>query len=415
MWLNALRAAGSFDEIKDWNASEQLAISTYINTLFDLCFDYLAQANIRRLAAQYCCTLGDDTKAIWTDVAWATYNMLLERLPLPLLPQVAELVYSLQPIIQFSDPVRERNIPPGFALQWIPYHTYAEALALRGTLLAQLEGLTWMKKVSLPVVMGTIAQLFKQPARVIRIAPTNEFIWLWHEMPLSIDDGGTHTWYSSETICNSENWDIWTEYYFLPGTEPYPLWGFKTFYHPYDGTYNLMGCLYDGQGSNNLPGLTYANGTTLNPKYSIALISFANTTTTITQLTHPVGELNTVSQIWGAYKSWHGLDASEAETIVAMFYGQSTGATVWTDAALNTVTSLWQAQRGLTYAKQQKSQRKGGQQRRGRSKPMGDHRAESFKRREPGSVGHTEPGNVEVEATSATEQRSETRKRRSRR
>jgi hypothetical protein len=365
MWINAVRSAASFDNIKDWTASEQVALGVYLNTLFKWCLNYRAQDNIRRLAAQYCAKLGDDTKCIWTDTTWSLFEATMNKYPLPFVAEMATLVEMLNPVIKIADEVPERNIPPGFALMWLPQLTAAEMFAMRATLLAQVEGVNWMAKVQLPLVKTTLIEAFKNPPHIITPDKTNEFIFWYLEAPVVMSyDGGAVAW---EALANNPMGDqealTATVYWFLPGTFPWPLWSFKEYLTVYDATNSPLGCLIQARTMNNVPGLTYGLAASGKTQLDIIAISFASTSSTVSLIDDSAAavEDDTINQATlfnlCADSALGGLAECSNTAFSVGFRNQTAGLNAWTYAAQNFITSMWTAKRGPVLHKQGKRPR----------------------------------------------------------
>lgn len=357
MFLNAVRSAASFDNIKDWTASEQTALSAYLNDLFDFCMNFRSHQLIRQLAAHMCAKIGDDTKCIWTDTTWETFCMVMSRLPLPFVRQIADLVDLLNPVIQVADQIPERNIPPSFALMWVPMKSSSAMVTMRATLLANVEGANWMAKIQLPMVRDTITNVFSRPTRIIRPSATNEFAFWYAESPVVMSyDGGARSWENLNGMGDASL--TATAYWFLPGTEPHPLWSFKEFMTIYNATYAPLGCLIQGATTNNFPGVTYSLAAAGKTQLDVILVSFANTSSTLNLAddneTAVEDDMIHLCGLWSgaAISAMGGSAYLEDYPLFSMFRYQTAGSTAWSYAAQNLVTSMWQALRGPVLKKQ---------------------------------------------------------------
>lgn len=333
MLLTALRCSASYDLIKDWTSAEQTAVSNYLIYLFTYAQEYVAQRNIRYAAAQYVAAAGDDAKAIWTDNSWDVFNQLNSRLPMPLMPQVIAWTELMNPLIRYAPEIAIRNIPTANYLCWIPTKTYAEMSALRATLMTHLEGMNWLRKAQIPFVSAplTIA-LANQPHMVLyRNDPESAF---WYEsQSIMIDAGGVHTWRHPQAVDVAAGNIANYVYHYLPGMEPFPLYGVKDLCSVYNGANNLYGCLTDGSAHNNMPFVTYADD-----KVHIAKISFTGNAVALTLFT-----IITLVELTGILQVAKP-DADDYANYESMFVGwlqQTTSPTVWDTATENTIATMF--------------------------------------------------------------------------
>jgi len=351
--MNALRAAASYDLIKDWQTTEQNNASTYLENLLAYAQEFIAQRNIRLLAAQYCNEFGDDTKCIWTDATWENFVRLQSRLSLPFLPQIVELVELMNPVLRFADENPTRNIPAGSMVYWIPTKTSAQMFAMRATLLSLVEGVNWLKKVQIPFTAGGLPLFLAAGPKIMSVLPaTPEFVFWFSEAQLVSDTSGSHTWLGTFDSDPYAGKITSTTYHFIPGVDPYPLYGLKAIMSRYDGTNNPLGSVYDGATANNMPGVTYAND-----KMHVALIALTGNVTSVALMAntdvvklerHFLCALSNATPANDTYSP-----------VLNGYWSQTTSATVWATAAENTITGIFSAIRGPTADKQKRASRGG--------------------------------------------------------
>lgn len=381
--MNAMKGAASYDLIKDWTAAEQTAVQTYLTTLLKLCQEYVSHRNIRVVAAQYCAKLGDDLKHIWTDATWLVFQNLMDKLTLPLLPEAIALTELLNPVVKYADGILERNINPGFLLYWVPSTTPSEAMALRADLLNALEGMNWIKKAQLRMDVGSIARALSAGPRFVTPGVSNEWMYWWAETPYYYDTSGTDTLDygpGAPHVSSATNIES-TVYYWLPRTEPVPMYGLKRLLFPYHATYNDVGRMVNPATANKIPGVTFAND-----KLHLAQIKFTGNDTSVTL----PGKTDTVKfsgllgvAIHDIADATHGTIDVRYSALATFFQSQTTGTTAWSYAAQNTLTTLW----GVVHGPKPKGSRgpsSNAGNGRGRSEEMGDHRGGTSRRRRKG-------------------------------
>lgn len=365
--LNALRAAASYDHIKDWQTTEQNNASSYLMYLLAYAQEFVAQRNIRLVAPQYCAAFGDDSKCVWTDATWENFVRLHSSLALPFLPQVVELVERMNPVVRCADENATRNIPSASLLYWIPSKTSTEMFALRSTLLGLIEGVNWLKKVQIEFSAGGLPLFLAAGPKLLSVLPiTPEFLFWFAESQLVVDNGGTH---SVKSSFGSDPYDgniASTVYHFIPGVDPYPLYGLKAIMSRYHATNNPLGIVVDGSTTNNMPGVTYAND-----KIHMALIALTGNATSISLMDK--ADLPKLQRYFLCALANTNSANDHYSSAFNGYWFQTTSNVVWSTAAENTITGIFQARHGPVIDKQrQKGSKKGqggkryGQKRKGR-------------------------------------------------